>query len=55
MLSTDLPIGPFLRIIRGIVLRGIGLAAPWPGTRPGGAFRAVIFTLVVVRFRESLG
>jgi hypothetical protein len=55
VLPTDLPFTPFLSIIRGIALRGIGLADPWSDVWPGVAFRAVIFTPVVVRFRASLG
>ena len=49
-----LPIAYFLRIIRGIVLKGIGLADLWPDIWPLGAFGAVIFTLAVLRFRKSL-
>jgi energy-coupling factor transporter ATP-binding protein EcfA2 len=49
-----LPITCFLRIIRGIVLKGTGLADLWPDVWPLVAFRAVIFTLAVLRFRKSL-
>jgi ABC-2 type transport system permease protein len=49
-----LPITYFLRIIRGIVLKGIGLADLWPDVWPLVAFGAVIFTLAVLRFRKSL-
>jgi ABC-2 type transport system permease protein len=49
-----LPITYFLRIIRGIVLKGIGLADLWPDIWPLVAFGAVIFTLAVLRFRKSL-
>ena len=43
-----------LRIIRGIVLKGIGLADLWPDVWPPVAFGAVIFTPAVLRFRKSL-
>jgi ABC-2 type transport system permease protein len=49
-----LPITYFLRIIRGIVLKGTGLADLWPEVWPLVAFGAVIFTLAVLRFRKSL-
>jgi ABC-2 type transport system permease protein len=49
-----LPITYFLRIIRGIVLKGTGLAELWPEVWPLVAFGAVIFTLAVLRFRKSL-
>jgi ABC-2 type transport system permease protein len=49
-----LPITYFLRIIRGIVLKGTGLADLWPDVWPLIAFGAVIFTLSVLRFRKSL-
>jgi ABC-2 type transport system permease protein len=54
VLPPGLPIGLFLSIIRGIVLKGIGLADLWPDVRPRVAFGAVIFTLAVRRFRKSL-
>ena len=49
-----LPITYFLRIIRGIVLKGTGLADLWPDVWPLVAFGAVMFTLAVLRFRKSL-
>jgi ABC-2 type transport system permease protein len=49
-----LPITYFLRVIRGIVLKGIGLAEVWPDVWPLIVFGAVIFTLAVLRFRKSL-
>jgi hypothetical protein len=42
------------RGIRGIVLKGTGLADLWPDVWPLVAFGAVIFTLAVLRFRQSL-
>jgi ABC-2 type transport system permease protein len=53
-LARALPITYFLRIIRGIVLKGIGLDQLWPDVWPLAVFGAVIFTLAVLRFRKSL-
>ena len=53
-LARLLPITYFLRIIRGIILKGVGLALIWPDVWPLVAFGAVIFTLAVLRFRKSL-
>jgi ABC-2 type transport system permease protein len=53
-LSLILPITYYLRIVRGIVLKGIGLDALWPDIWPLAAFGAVIFSLAVLRFRKSL-
>jgi ABC-2 type transport system permease protein len=49
-----LPVTYFLRVIRGIVLKGIGLAEVWPDVWPLLAFGVAIFTLAVLRFRKSL-
>jgi ABC-2 type transport system permease protein len=53
-LARALPITYFLRIIRGIVLKGIGLDQIWPEIGPLVAFGVVIFTASVLRFRKSL-
>lgn len=53
-LARILPITYFLRIVRGIVLKGIGLAELWPDVWPLVVFGVVIFSLAVVRFRKSL-
>jgi len=53
-LARVLPITYFLRIIRGIVLKGTGLDQLWPDIWPLVAFGVVIFTLSVLRFRKSL-
>jgi len=53
-LARVLPITYFLRIIRGIVLKGIGLDQLWPDVWPLVVFGVVIFTLSVLRFRKSL-
>ena len=53
-LAHILPITYFLRILRGIVLKGIGLDQLWPDVWPLVVFGVVIFTLSVLRFRKSL-
>jgi ABC-2 type transport system permease protein len=53
-LSLVLPITYYLRIVRGIVLKGSGLDALWADIWPLAAFGAVIFFLSVLRFRKSL-
>ena len=53
-LAGILPVTYFLRIVRGIVLKGIGLDELWPDIWPLVVFGVVIFTLSVRRFRKSL-
>ncbi len=53
-LARILPITYYLRILRGIVLKGVGLGDLWSDIWPLLAFGAVIFSLSVVRFRKSL-
>lgn len=53
-LSMILPITYFLRILRGIVLKGTGLTHVWPDVWPLIVFGVVIFSLSVFRFRKSL-
>jgi ABC-2 type transport system permease protein len=49
-----IPLTYFLRIVRGIILKGIGLDYLWPELLPLLAFGAVVFTLSVFRFRKQL-
>ena len=53
-LAAIIPLTYYLRIVRGIVLKGVGLDYLWPNALPLVAFGAVIFTLAVLRFRKSL-
>jgi ABC-2 type transport system permease protein len=53
-LAHILPITYFLRIVRGIILKGIGLDELWPDVWPLAVFGVGIFTLSVLRFRKSL-
>ncbi|HZF05358.1 MAG TPA: ABC transporter permease [Patescibacteria group bacterium] len=49
-----IPLTYFLRIVRGIVLKGIGIEYLWRELLPLLAFGAVVFTLSVLRFRKQL-
>ncbi len=52
--SAVIPLTYYLRIIRGIVLKGVGVEHLWGQILPLIIFGAVIFTLSVLRFRKSL-
>ncbi|MBI1846321.1 MAG: ABC transporter permease [Candidatus Rokubacteria bacterium] len=53
-LAAIIPLTYFLRIVRGIVLKGIGIEYLWSSLLPLVAFGAVVFTLSVLRFRKQL-
>ncbi len=53
-LASIIPLTYYLRVVRGIVLKGVGLDHLWSNVLPLIAFGAVIFTLAVLRFRKSL-
>ncbi len=54
IIAHVVPLTYYLRIVRGIILKGIGLEYLWPELLPLLAFGAVIFTLSVFRFRKQL-
>ena len=54
IIAHVIPLTYFLRIVRGIVLKGVGLDYLWPELLPLIAFGAVVFTLSVFRFRKQL-
>jgi ABC-2 type transport system permease protein len=54
ILAALIPLTYYLRVVRGIVLKGIGLEYLWPQLLPLIAFGAVVFTLSVLRFRKQL-
>ena len=54
IIAHVIPLTYFLRIVRGIVLKGVGLDYLWPELLPLVAFGAVVFTLSVFRFRKQL-
>ena len=53
-LAEVLPLTHFLRIIRGVMLRGAGLFELWPDVLALVAFTAVMMTLAIQRFRKRL-
>ncbi len=54
VLASVIPLTYYLRVVRGIVLKGIGLEYLWPQIVPLVVFGAVVFTLSVLRFRKQL-
>ena len=53
-LAEVLPLTHFLRIIRGVMLRGAHLFELWPDVLALLAFTAVMMTLAILRFRKRL-
>jgi ABC-2 type transport system permease protein len=49
-----LPLTHFLRLIRGVMLRGAGLAELWPETAALLGFTAVMMALAISQFRKRL-
>jgi ABC-2 type transport system permease protein len=53
-LAEILPLTHFLRLIRGIMLRGADLGELWPDVAALVGFTAVMMTLAISRFRKRL-
>jgi ABC-2 type transport system permease protein len=53
-IGSVLPLSHFLRIVRGVVLKGDGYLEVWPQIWPIGLFFLVVMSLAVVRFRRTL-
>jgi ABC-2 type transport system permease protein len=53
-LAGIIPLTYYLRIVRGIVLKGVGFEYLWSSLLPLVAFGAVVFTLAVLKFRKQL-
>ena len=49
-----IPLTYFLEILRGIVLKGVGMQFLWKNTLMLGGFTLVILSLAILRFRKSL-
>ncbi|MCF1504650.1 ABC transporter permease [Afifella sp. H1R] len=54
ILGNVLPLTHFLRVVRGIMLKGSDLSFVWPEIWPILAFLGVIATLALIRFRNTL-
>jgi ABC-2 type transport system permease protein len=53
-IGTLLPLTHFLRLIRGVLLKGNGAAEMWPHVWPLLVFTAVVMTVGLKRFRRTL-
>ena len=53
-LAAVIPLTYFLRIVRGIVLKGVGFGYLWPDLVPLLIFGVAIFSLAVFKFRKQL-
>jgi len=53
-LGLLLPLTPFLEVLRGILLKGVGLEALWPQTLILAGFAVGLITLAVRRFHKTL-
>jgi ABC-2 type transport system permease protein len=53
-LAEVLPLTHFLRLIRGVMLRGAGLAELWPEVAALLAFTGVMMAAAILRFRKRL-
>ena len=53
-LAEALPLTHFLRLIRGILLRGASLPELWPSAAALAAFTVAMMTVAILRFRKRL-
>ena len=54
VIGEALPLTHFLRIVRGVLLKGNGLAEMWPHIWPLLLFMAVVSTVALKRYRRTL-
>ncbi len=54
-IAAMIPLTYYLRIVRGIVLKGAGIEYLWPNALSLVAFGTIVFGLAVLRFRKQLG
>ena len=54
IVSYVIPLRYFLIIVRGIVLKGVGLSAVWPEVAALSIFALIVMSAAVRRFRKSL-
>jgi ABC-2 type transport system permease protein len=53
-LAEVLPLTHFLRLIRGVMLRGAGVVELWPDVLALVGFTAAMMTVAILRFRKRL-
>ena len=53
-IGEALPLTHFLRIVRGIMLKGAGWADLWPQAAAIAAFMAVVGTIAMLRYRQTI-
>jgi len=53
-LGNFIPLTYFLEILRGIVLKGVGLQFIWKNTLMLGGFTLLILTAAMLRFKKRL-
>lgn len=53
-LGEALPLTHFLRIVRGVMLKGSGWEQAWPEALPMAAFLVVVGTLALLRYRQTV-
>ena len=53
-LGTAIPVTHFLRVVRGALLKGLGLAEMWPSLAALGVFVLVVAGVAMARYRTTL-
>ena len=53
-IGEALPLTHFLRIVRGVMLKGSGVAETWPEVLPMLGFLLVVSVLAIARYRQTL-
>ena len=54
IIGEALPLTHFLRIVRGVMLKGSGWADLWPEAAAIGAFTAVVGAVAMARYRQTI-
>ena len=53
-LGTAIPVTHFLRVVRGALLKGLGIAELWPSLAALGLFVLVVAGISMLRYRTTL-
>ena len=53
-IGPAMPVTHFLRVVRGALLKGQGLADMWPSLAALGVFVCVVTALAMLRYRRTL-